>query len=326
MSASESAGADRLRIVVVGSSNTDLVVRAPAIPAPGETVLGTSFMTAAGGKGANQAVAAARLGASVTFVGRVGTDNFGDAAVQALEREMIDVRLVERDAEAASGVAFIVVNDAGENAIAVAPGANARLDERQVDRAADAIREADVLLLQLEIPLNVVRYTACMARDAGARVILNPAPASPLDSELLAAVDVLTPNQGEAAMLAGRPVGGVEEARVAARALRAAGPTDVVVTLGENGALVEGAEEQTHLPGVRVQSVDSTAAGDAFSAALAVGLGRGESVVYAARYATRVAALTVTRAGAQPSLPTAEEVEAFERLEAEAPDSDEQEG
>lgn len=303
---------DRPRIVVVGSSNTDLIVRAPTIPAPGETVLGTSFMTAAGGKGANQAVAAARLGASVTFVGRVGMDDFGDAAVAALERESIDVRWVERDAEAASGVAFIVVNDGGENAIAVAPGANARVDESQVDRAVEAIRDADILLLQLEIPLKVVRHATEIAREAGTMVILNPAPATPLGSELLAAVDVLTPNQGEAAMLSGRAVGGLEEARVAARALRAAGPREVVVTLGTDGALVEGADEQVHVPGVPVQAVDSTAAGDAFSAALAVGLARGGSTGDAARYATRVAALTVTRAGAQPSLPTTEEVEAFD--------------
>lgn len=309
----------RPRIVVVGSSNTDLVVRAPTIPTPGETVLGSSFMTAAGGKGANQAVAAARLGAKVTFVGRTGSDDFGDAALAALERETIDVRLVERDAEAPSGVAFIVVNDAGENAIAVAPGANGRLDEGQVDRSAETIRRADVLLLQLEIPLSVVRYAAGIAREAGTLVILNPAPAAPLDSELLAAVDVLTPNQGEAGMLAGRPVGGLDEARAAARALRAAGPADVVVTLGANGALVEGATDQAHLGGFRVEPVDTTAAGDAFSAALAVRLGRGESVITAARYATRVAAITVTRAGAQPSLPTAEEVERFELLEVEAP-------
>jgi ribokinase len=301
--------------VVVGSSNTDLVVRAPTIPMPGETVLGSSFMTAAGGKGANQAVAAARLGASVTFVGRLGTDDLGDAALAALEREMIDVRFVERDPETASGVAFIVVNDAGENAITVASGANARLDVTQVDRAADAIREADVLLLQLEIPLSVVRYAAGIARGAGTLIILNPAPATPLDSELLAAVDVLTPNQGEAAMLSGRPVGGLEEARAAARALRAAGPKHVVVTLGASGALVEGAAEHLHVGGVRVESVDTTAAGDAFSAALAVALARDESVSEAARYATRVAAITVTRAGAQPSLPTTGEVEGFKPLE-----------
>jgi ribokinase len=312
MSASVSARADRPRIVVVGSSNTDLVVRAPTIPVPGETVLGSSFMTAAGGKGANQSVAAARLGASVTFVGRVGTDDFGDAAIAALQRELIDVQWVERDAETASGVAFIVVNDAGENAIAVAPGANARLDESHVDRAADAIRDADALLLQLEIPLSVVRHAAGIARSADTLVILNPAPATPLDSELLAAVDVLTPNQGEAAMLAGRPVGGLEEARAAARALRAAGPKDVVVTLGESGALVEGADEQVHVGGISVEPIDTTAAGDAFSAALAVGLAGGRSMSEAARYATRVAALTVMRAGAQPSLPTAEEVERFE--------------
>jgi ribokinase len=310
------------RIVVVGSSNTDLVVRAPTIPTPGETVLGSSFMTAAGGKGANQAVAAARLGATVTFVGRLGSDDFGDAALSALEHEGIDVSFVVRDPEAPSGVAFIVVSDSGENAITVAPGANSRLTEVDVERAAAAIQSADALLLQLEIPMEAVRCAVRIAGEAGTRVILNPAPAAPLDPELLACVDTLTPNQGEAAALAGsleapgegplegRSTGDLEEARTAAKALCAAGARNVVVTLGAEGALIESPGEHAQLPGVPVKPIDTTAAGDAFSAALAVRLASGDGLAAAAEYANRVAAIAVTQAGAQPSLPKAGEVEA----------------
>jgi ribokinase len=299
------------RIVVVGSSNTDLVVRAPALPGPGETVLGSAFLVAPGGKGANQAVAAARLGARVTLVARLGVDEFGDRTLAALERESIDTTFVTRDAEAASGVALIVVSESGENAIAVAPGANMRLTAADVDRAAPAIREADMLLLQLETPLPTVRHAATLAMKAGVPVILNPAPAAPLAGELLSRVSVLTPNELEAAALTGASSSGVYAARQAALRLHASGVANVVITLGREGALMEGEAGSSQVPGCAVTAVDTTAAGDAFNGALAVALAEGASLGRAVRFANRAAALSITRPGAQPSLPTREAVESF---------------
>ena len=299
------------RIVVVGSSNTDLVVRAPALPGPGETVLGSAFLVAPGGKGANQAVAAARLGARVTLVARLGADEFGDRALAAFGREGIDTTFVARDAEAASGVALIVVSESGENAIAVAPGANMRLTAADVDRAAPAIREADMLLLQLETPLPTVRHAATLAMKAGVPVILNPAPAAPLAGELLSRVSVLTPNELEAAALTGASASGVDAARQAALRLHASGVRDVVITLGREGALMEGEAGSGHVPGCAVTAVDTTAAGDAFNGALAVALAEGASLARAVRFANRAAALSVTGPGAQPSLPTRDAVESF---------------
>ncbi len=299
------------RIVVVGSSNTDLVVRAPALPGPGETVLGSAFLVAPDGKGANQAVAAARLGARVTLVARLGVDEFGDRTLAALERESIDTTFVTRDAEAASGVALIVVSESGENAIAVAPGANMRLTAADVDRAAPAIREADMLLLQLETPLPTVRHAATLAMKAGVPVILNPAPAAPLAGELLSRVSVLTPNELEAAALTGASSSGVYAARQAALRLHASGVANVVITLGREGALMEGEAGSSQVPGCAVTAVDTTAAGDAFNGALAVALAEGASLGRAVRFANRAAALSITRPGAQPSLPTREAVESF---------------
>ncbi|MEE9207304.1 MAG: ribokinase [Gemmatimonadota bacterium] len=300
---------ERPRIVVVGSSNTDFVVRVPNIPSPGETVLGTTFATVAGGKGANQAVAAARLGAAVAFVARVGSDAWGDAALEAYSGEGINTEYVVRDLEVPSGIALIAVDDRGENAIAVADGANGRLSRADVDAAAPGIREADVIVLQLETPLDTVRYAAELGADGGAWVILNPAPASgPLDRALLRHVSVLTPNLGEAAILSGQSVGDAGEALSAARHLRAQGAVNVVVTMGANGVLVEGEDASGEIPAPSVQAVDTTAAGDAFTGALAVALGEGRPLLEAARFAVQAAAASVTRPGAQPSLPTREEL------------------
>ena len=301
------------RIVVVGSSNTDLVVRAPALPAAGQTVLGTSFFSAAGGKGANQAVAAARLGARVTLVARVGRDEFGEASLSNLQRAGIDTSFVVRDPDAPSGVALIVVSDEGENAIAVAPGANAMLVPEDVDRAAKEIEAADILLLQLETPIPTVAHAVGRAMDAGVPVILNPAPAAPVDVRVLRDVSVLTPNTGEAIALAGGGGSGIEAARLAARKLRAAGVRRVIVTLGAEGALLEEEEMSVVRPACSIAVVDTTAAGDAFNGALAVALAEGASLEAAADFANRAAALSTTREGAQPSLPTRPEVDAFAR-------------
>lgn len=297
------------RIVVVGSSNTDLVVRAATLPAAGETVLGTSFFRAAGGKGANQAVAAARLGAQVTLVARVGLDEFGQAALSTLRQEGIDTRFVIQDPEAPSGVALIVVSDEGENAIAVAPGANALLGPADVDRAAEEIEAADILLLQLETPMRTVARAVGRGREAGALVLLNPAPAAPVEAEVLRQVSVLTPNAGEAITLAGTGGSGTEAARIAARELQSTGAESVVVTLGAEGALLDEGEVCTILPAPSVPAIDTTAAGDAFNGALAVALAEGAPLEAAVDFANRAAALSTTREGAQPSLPTRAEVD-----------------
>jgi ribokinase len=304
---------DRPNLVVIGSSNTDLVVQATRIPAPGETVLGSSYKMVGGGKGANQAVAAARLGANVTFVARVGSDAFGEAALEGLLREGVATDFVFRDEQAHSGVALIVVDEQGENAIAVAPGANNQLCVADVDRAKHHITKADAVLLQLEIPLEVVLYSATLATEAGVPVILNPAPARPLTPELLHAVTVLTPNQHEAALLSGVTVTGSESAREAGHALRRLGVPTVVITLGAAGALLVSENIVEHVPGSRVVAVDTTAAGDSFSSALAVALAAGMTLTPAAHFAAAAGALAVTRVGAQPSLPTRSEVEDFLR-------------
>jgi ribokinase len=298
------------KIVVVGSSNTDMVVQAERIPAPGETVLGGEFIMAAGGKGANQAVAAARLGAQVTLVARVGADVFGERAVAGFEREGIDTRHISVDPLAASGVALIFVDAEGENSIGVAPGANSRLSPEDVRSARGAIEQADVLLLQLEIPMETVTCAAELAHQAGVRVILNPAPApsDPLPADLLACVDIVTPNEGEAGVLADMPVTDLVSAAGAGMQLVSRGVGAVIVTMGEQGALLISSDLRQQVEGFRVHAVDSTAAGDAFNGGLAVALAEGRDLPEAVRFANGCGAVAATRLGAQPSLPTKAEV------------------
>ncbi|HKZ68667.1 MAG TPA: ribokinase [Anaerolineales bacterium] len=297
------------RIVVVGSSNTDLIVRADRLPAPGETVLGGDLITAPGGKGANQAVAAARLGAEVTFVARVGKDMFGEAALENFRREGIDTRFVIQDATAPSGVALIVVGQNGQNIIAVAPGANRRLTPNDVHAAESAFAGARVVLLQLETPMETVVAAARAGRSAGATVILNPAPAQTLPNELYSLISIVTPNESEATLLTGEAT-----PEAAARILLQRGVKSVIVTLGEAGVLVAASPDDIRrAPGFDVNVVDTTAAGDAFNGGLAAALARGESSESALSYSQAVAAISVTRMGAQPSLPTEAEVRLFVR-------------
>jgi ribokinase len=297
------------RVIVVGSSNTDMIVRAARLPLPGETVLGGDLTTAAGGKGANQAVAAARLGAHVTFVGRIGQDMFGQQTLAAFQREGLNLEYLHQDADTPSGVALIVVGPGGQNIIAVAPGANRNLSTADVTAAQPAIAQARVMVLQLEIPITTVLAAALAARKAGLTVILNPAPAEALPTPLYEAVDVLTPNEHEAALLTGMSP---DQPEAAAAALLGRQVGTVIVTLGEAGVVVaRRGEPPRRLPGFRVRAVDSTAAGDAFNGALAVALARGDEFDGAVRYAQAVAAISVTRHGAQPSLPKADEVEQF---------------
>ena len=296
--------ARRNKIVVVGSSNTDMVVRVPRLPRPGETVLGGRFDVVAGGKGANQAVAASRAGGEVQFVGCVGRDDFGDRALSSLVKEGVDVRGVSRVDGETSGVALIFVSATGENSIAVSPGANSSLSATQISRSKKAFSGAAVVLLQLETPLASVLAAARMAREVGARVILNPAPAMPLPLALLRNVSVLTPNESEAESLTGVRVSCDATAARAARRLHDRGVETVIITLGSRGAYVSSGSTNERVAGYRVKAVDTTAAGDVFNGALAVALAEGLALREAVRFANAAAARSVTRRGAQVSAPS----------------------
>jgi ribokinase len=299
------------RIAVVGSSNTDMVVRTPGIPRPGETILGGEFIMAAGGKGANQAVAAARAGGEVTFIARVGDDIFGRRAMEGFIRDGIRVDHIVRDKRAPSGVALIFVAPDGENSIVVAPGANARLSPADIGRAANVITQAGILVLQLEIPLDTVTEAAKLASAAGVPVILNPAPARPLDDSLLARITILTPNETEAEFLTGISIRRKSDMMRAAIALLDKGVKAVLITLGAKGVFAATQEKMEVVPAFKVNPVDTTAAGDAFNGALAVALAENRPLFDAVRFAEAAAALSTTKPGAQPSLPARGDIEKF---------------
>lgn len=298
-------------VVVVGSSNTDMIVQVERIPAPGETVLGGKFSMAAGGKGANQAVAAARAGARVSLVAALGGDALSDQALGRFRAEGINTEHVCRLEGEGSGVALIMVGQDGQNCIAVASGANHRLEVSHIHAAYETIKRANCLLVQLETPLPVVTEairTACMACVP---VILNPAPAQTLPDDLLSQVKFLTPNQSEAEFLTEMPVGDEHDAAKAAALLRQAGVETVIITLGGRGAYVASDEQEEMVPGFSVQPVDTTGAGDVFNGALAMALGEGRPILDAVYFANAAAAISVTRLGAQPSAPTRAEIDAL---------------
>jgi ribokinase len=286
----------------------DLVVRSPRIPVPGETILGGDFLMVPGGKGANQAVAVARLGARAVFVARLGDDVFGRKSLENFKSLGVDARHVTLASDAPSGVALITVDATGNNAIVVAPGANAKLSPEDVYRAQSDICSAGAVVAQLEVPLATVQCVAELAYHAGVPFILNPAPAQKLAPELLGMVAVLTPNETEAHLLTGIEVVDAAAAGAAADLLLKTGVKAVIVTLGAKGCLLAEGSARELIPAEKVKVVDTTAAGDAFTGSLAVGVGQGHSLRNAAVFAARAAALSVTKMGAQPSMPTMQEV------------------
>ena len=299
------------KVVIVGSINTDMILAVDQLPKLGETVLGGEFTSAGGGKGANQAVAAARAGAQVTFVAKVGYDPLGNESIARFQAEGIDTTHISRDSGASTGVALIFVDAAGENCIGVASGANAKLSTADIDTARDVIASASVLLVQLETPLETVARAIDLAHAAGVRVLLNPAPARTLPDALLGRVSIITPNRGETELLTGVKMGDAASLAEAVRALHARGVSQAILTLGSAGVYVSEGAAAYELPAHKVEPVDTTAAGDVFSGALAAALSEDRALRDAVAFANAAAALSVQRMGAQPSVPMRTDIEAF---------------
>ena len=299
------------KVVVVGSLNMDLVTRASRLPRAGETLIGQSFSTVPGGKGANQAVASARLGAEVAMIGCVGSDAYGVQLRDALLVEGIDCQAVSR-VDGSSGVALIVVDDSSQNAIVIVAGSNGELTPASLQAADAVLQAADVIVCQLEVPLETVGYALKRGRELGKTVILNPAPASgPLPAQWYASIDYLIPNESEATALSGVTVDSLDNAKLAAAQLIKAGAAKVIITLGAQGALFSDGNRVEHLAAPNVKAVDTTAAGDTFVGGFAAALAHGKSEAEAIRFGQVAAALSVTRAGAQPSIPTLHDVQGF---------------
>lgn len=296
------------KIVVIGSSNTDMICRVPHIPKPGETVLGGDFLTVQGGKGANQAVAAARAGGKVTFVACVGNDLFGKQAIESYKADGIDTSCITLVDDAPTGVALINVADSGENSIAVASGANARLSPAVIDNFRDIILSAQIILMQLEIPIETVYHVARMANAAQIPVVLNPAPAQEIDPAVLPMISCITPNEHEAIEVSGIFPPDPELVSEMANKILMNGTQSVIITLGNKGAYYREGNQKEIVPGIAVQAVDTTAAGDTFNGYLVVELAKGKTLREAISLANKAAAISVTRMGAQPSIPYFSEI------------------
>ena len=299
------------RVIVVGSCNMDIVAQADRVPAGGETVIGNRYWMVMGGKGANQAVAARLLGAESIMVGRVGNDVFGQRMLDTLRSFEVNCDHVKLDDDSDSGVAVIMVDERAENSIIVVPGANMQIKPADVDAVKEQIQAADVLLLQLEIPLDAIEHAMDVAREGDTLCILNPAPARMVPDRLLGKADILTPNEHEARLLTGMAADTAASAEVAGKALLEKGVEQVIVTMGAKGALLVNHNQTQYIPSTKVNAVDTTGAGDAFMGGLGIALAEGKSLEEAARFASVVAALSTTRPGATSSMPTRDEVEAF---------------
>jgi ribokinase len=297
------------RILVIGSSNTDMVIKTEKLPSPGETILGGTFLMNPGGKGANQAVAAARLGGKVTFIAKRGNDLFGNQMSGLLKKEGIDTRYIVQDSELPSGIALITVDSEGENNIVVAPGSNSSLVAEDIPAELLASGKYKILLLQLEVPMMTVEYAALTAAEHGIKVILNPAPAAKLHDYLLRHIWLITPDEGEAEMITGIKVKDEFSADNAARYFQKKGVKNVIITMGAAGAYVRTESFSEMVPGIKVEAIDTTAAGDVFNGALAVAIAEEQDMGKAVKFANKAAAISVTRLGAQASAPFRDEID-----------------
>ncbi|MDR0603485.1 MAG: ribokinase [Bacteroidales bacterium] len=297
------------KILVVGSSNTDMVIKTEHLPRPGETVIGGTFFMNPGGKGANQAVTVARLGGQATFICKTGSDVFGHQAHQLFEEEGIDTSFIMFDSKNPSGVALITVDANAENCIVVASGSNANLLREDVAKAKEAIEDADIILMQLEIPMETVEFVAKIANETNKKVILNPAPAQPLSAELISNLYIITPNETEAEMISGIAITDDKSAFEAAKKIADMGVDNVIITMGDRGALAHNKTTSKIIDAYKVKAIDTTAAGDVFNGALAVALAENRTIVDAVRFACKTAAISVTREGAQSSVPYRSEVD-----------------
>lgn len=297
------------KILVIGSSNTDMVIKSPRIPQVGETIIGGDFLMNPGGKGANQAVAAAKLGGEVTFLAKVGDDVFGEAAIEGFKAVGINTAAIQKEEDTPSGVALIMVGHDGDNSISVALGANEKLVPSNIDERRELFEAVDIVLLQLEIPLATVTKACELAHNLGKKVILNPAPAQKLSKKLLKTIDILTPNESEVELLTKVPVQGSKSAKKAAMALTSSGVKTVIVTMGAEGAMVVSDSFTGMVPAPQVTAIDATAAGDTFNGALAVALAEGIDLEQAVVFANKAAAFSVTKLGAQSSTPTRKDIE-----------------
>ncbi len=296
-------------IVIIGSSNTDMVIKSSHLPAPGETILGGTFFMNAGGKGANQAVASARLGGQIIFITKVGEDIFGKQTVDLLKKESIDTSTILTDKNLPSGIALITVDEKGENCIAVASGANAALSQDDIKKFETNIESASIVLMQLETPVETIEYAASVAAKNNIKIILNPAPARLLSDSLLKNISIITPNEKEAEMLTGIVVHDISSAEKAALVLHKKGIDTVIITLGARGALLFDKEKFSLIDSPKVMAIDTTAAGDVFNGALAVALSENKTMIDAVKFACTAASISVTRLGAQSSAPYRKEID-----------------
>ena len=300
-----------MKIVVIGSSNTDMVIKVPRLPKTGETILGGKFYTASGGKGANQAVAAARAGGEITLVARVGNDMFGDKAIESFKTEGIDTANVIKDNDLPSGVAEIFSDENGHSMIAVASGANMNLSVYDIINAKKAILNADIVLMQLGVPLKTLEYAAKLAVDNGKKVILNPTPAQSLPIHFLKSITILTPNEKEAEILTGIRVEDEDSAEDAGKILLSKGASKIIITLGTKGAMVLDSSGSELVMGFKINPLDTTAAGDIFNGALAVAIAENKNIFEAVKFANAAAALSIAKIGAQSSAPMRDEIFKF---------------